>query len=93
MKDETSSEEKFSVETEYESALEQCNETLDEINSKIENGRIYDVDNEELRVKQWRAKGYLLRTKLKLLEKRSLLEFADEIEEIKAAEKPWEAGP
>lgn len=68
----------------YDVMLEQLDRTIDEISEKIESGRIRDAEKEKVRIQYYRALGYLIRTKCKVLEDKSLDELADEIEELKA---------
>ena len=55
---------------------------IDEVVRKIENGRCYDAEAEKVRIKRKRALGYLVRTKLKVVEARELEELAERVEEI-----------
>jgi len=54
---------------------------------KIESGRIYDAENESVRIKRKRALGYLIRTKLKVLEARELEELEERLAALEEAEK------
>ena len=64
--------------------LEQLDTATDEILAKIENGRIRSPEHEKTRIQYYRALGYLLRTKRKILEDKTLEELAERIEEIEA---------
>jgi len=55
---------------------------IEEVQYKIENGRVRSAENEKVRVKQYRALGYLLRTKLKVLQQKELDEMWEIIEDL-----------
>jgi hypothetical protein len=54
-----------------------------EVERKVKNGRVRSPENEKVRIKQYRALGYLLRTKLKILQQQELDEMWKMIEELK----------
>lgn len=64
----------------FEQLIEDVNAAIDESRAKIESGRVYDESHEEIRIKRWRAHGYLLRTKLKIVKAQSLEELDEEVE-------------
>jgi len=55
---------------------------IEEVQYKIENGRVRSPENEKVRVKQYRALGYLLRTKRKILRDKELEEMWEIIEDL-----------
>jgi tetrahydromethanopterin S-methyltransferase subunit G len=65
---------------------------IDEVVRKIENGRVYDAENEKVRIKRKRALGYLVRTKLKIAEARELEELAERVEEIEQRQTEPQGG-
>jgi tetrahydromethanopterin S-methyltransferase subunit G len=65
---------------------------IDEVVRKIENGRVYDAENEKVRIKRKRALGYLIRTKLKVVEARELEELEERLNEIEARQEKDEVG-
>lgn len=67
----------------YDSMLETLNRTIAELTDRIENGRIRDCDTESVRIKQYRALAYLIRTKQDVLEDKTLDELAAEVEALK----------
>lgn len=67
----------------YDAMLEQLDSAIDEIGEKIENGRIRDAEKEKVRIQYYRALGYLIRTKRKVLEDKTLEELAAEVEELR----------
>lgn len=67
----------------YDVMLEQLDGAIDELTYKIEDGRVRDAEKEKVRIQQYRALGYLIRTKKKVLEDKTLEELADEIAALK----------
>ena len=67
----------------YDIMLEKIDRTTEEIMDKIESGRIRNPKNEEVRLKYYRTLGYLIRTKRKVLEDKTLQELEEEIEALK----------
>ncbi len=70
--------------SEYDEMLEDLDRAIGELTEKIENGRIRDAERDKVRVKQYRALAYLIRTKQQVLEDVTLQELEAEIEELKA---------
>lgn len=56
---------------------------IDEIREKIENGRVRSPEHDKTRIKYYRAMGYLVRSKAKVMESQQLEELQAEIEELK----------
>jgi len=69
----------------YEAMLEQLDAAIGEIGDKIESGRIRDAEKEKVRIQYYRALGYLIRTKRKVLEDKTLEDLEAEIQELKDA--------
>ena len=67
----------------YEAMLEQLDAAIGEIGDKIESGRIRDAEKEKVRIQYYRALGYLIRTKRKVLEDKTLEELEAEVQELK----------
>jgi hypothetical protein len=65
--------------------LEQLDAAIGEIGDKIESGRIRDAEKEKVRIQYYRALGYLIRTKRKVLEDKTLEELEAEVQELKRA--------
>lgn len=72
----------------YDDMLATLDVAIDEARRKIENGRVRDEAKEKVRVKQWRALGYLVDTRRKVANDRDLEELAEEIEALKADTEP-----
>jgi uncharacterized membrane protein len=71
--------------SDYDDMLAELDKAIAELTEKIENGRIRDPERDKVRIKQYRALGYLIRTKQQVLEDVTLQELEAEIEELKAA--------
>jgi len=69
----------------YDVMLEQLDAAIGEIGDKIESGRIRDAEKEKVRIQYYRALGYLIRTKRKVLEDKTLEDLEAEIQELKDA--------
>jgi len=63
--------------------LEKIDRATEEIMDKIESGRIRNPETEKVRLKYYRTLGYLIRTKRKVLEDKTLQELEEEIEALK----------
>jgi MoaA/NifB/PqqE/SkfB family radical SAM enzyme len=63
---------------------------IEETLRKIESGRVYDAQNESVRIKRKRALGYLVRTKLKVIEARELEELEERLSELEATQNGQE---
>lgn len=69
--------------TEYDDMLDSLDGAIENVEEKIENGRIRDVEKEKTRIQYYRVLAYLVRTKRQVLEDKTLDDLADEIEELK----------
>lgn len=69
----------------YDVMIEQLDTAIGEIVEKVENGRIRDPEHEKVRIKYYRALGYLVRTKRQVLEDKTLKDLEAEIQELKRA--------
>lgn len=69
----------------YDVMLEQLDKAIGEIVEKIESGRIRNPEHEKVRIKYYRALGYLIRTKRKVLEDKTLEDLEAEIQDLKTA--------
>jgi hypothetical protein len=65
----------------YDAMLEKLDTAIDEITDKVENGRIRNPEYEKVRIKYYRALGYLIRTRRQVLEDRELQEFRAVLED------------
>ena len=64
----------------YDAMLEKLDKAIDQITDKVENGRIRNPEHEKVRIKYYRALGYLIRTRRQVLEDRELQAFRDALE-------------
>lgn len=64
----------------YDAMLEKLDTAIGEVTDKVENGRIRNPEHEKVRIKYYRALGYLIRTRRQILEDRELQEFRDALE-------------
>ena len=71
------------VTDDYDEMLASLETAIEEVTDKIESGRIRNPEHEKVRVKYYRALGYLVRTKQDLVESKTLEELAVEVEEMK----------
>jgi len=62
--------------------MDSLDRAIAEVERKIESGRIRDPEREKVRIKRKRALGYLLRTKLKILQQKELDEMWEIIEDL-----------
>jgi len=81
-KDAQSTEKSSSIRNSLDELEGPIDTAIDEVVRKIENGRVYDAENEKVRIKRKRALGYLIRTKLKVVQARELEELAERIDEL-----------
>jgi hypothetical protein len=76
----------------YGVMLEQLDKGIGEIVEKVESGRIRNPEHEKVRIRYYRALGYLIRTKRKVLEDKTLEDLEAEIQELKTAHENGAAG-
>lgn len=62
--------------------LERVDTALEEAIRKVEQGRVYDAENEKVRIKWIRAVGYLIRTKRQVLKDKELEEMQERIDQL-----------
>lgn len=72
--------------TDYGDMLDSLDVAIEEAQRKIENGRVYDAQNEKVRIKWIRALAYTINVRRQVAETRDLEELADEVERLKAAQ-------
>lgn len=70
----------------YSVMLEHLDEAIAESRRKVESGRVYDAENEKVRIKWIRALAYAVNVRRQVTQDRDLEELAAEIEEIKEAQ-------
>lgn len=72
---------------EYDAMLADLDAAIDDLRQKIEDGRVRDEEKEKVRVKQWRAMGYLIRTRSDVVEQRSLEELHERVERMEQTQR------
>jgi len=66
----------------YEWMAEQLDDAIEEARRKVENGRVYDAENEKVRIKWIRALAYAVNVRRQLTADRDLEELSERIEEF-----------
>lgn len=69
--------------TDYGDMLDTLDVAIEEAQRKVENGRVYDAENEKVRIKWIRALAYAVNIRRQVANDRDLEELADEIEQLK----------
>ena len=67
----------------YDRMLEQIDTGIEDLCERIEADEIEDHQREQIRLKQYRTLGYLIRTKRQVLKDKTLEELDEEIEQLK----------
>ena len=67
----------------YDEMLARLDVAIDEAQYKIEQGRIRDPQIEKVRVKQWKALGYLINVRRQVAQDRDLQALAEQVEQLK----------
>jgi hypothetical protein len=67
----------------YDRMLEQIDTGIEDLCRRIETDEIEDYQREQIRLKQFRTLGYLIRTKRQVLKDKTLEELSEEIEQLK----------
>ena len=67
---------------EYAWLLDQVDTAIEEAHRKIESGRVYDADNEKVRIKWIRALAYAANVRRQIARDRDLEELAERIDEL-----------
>lgn len=67
---------------EYDDLLEQIDVALEEAKRKVDQGRVYDAENEKVRIKWIRALAYTANVRRQIMNDRDLQELAERIEKL-----------
>jgi len=67
----------------YDRMLDQVDTGIEDLCRRIDADEIEDYQREEIRLKQYRTLGYLVRTKRQVLKDKTLGELSEEIEQLK----------
>lgn len=68
----------------YEQMLEQLDVAIEEALRKVEQGRVYDVENEKVRIKWIRALAYTVNVRRQVTQDRDLEELTERLEQLEA---------
>ena len=63
---------------------------VNEARRKVENGRVYDAENEKVRIKWVRALAYAVNVKQSVMKNRDLEELSEKIDRIEERQKTGE---
>lgn len=66
----------------YEAMLATLDTAIDEAQRKIESGRVYDADNEKVRIKWIRCLAYALNVRRQITTDRDLEELTEKVEAL-----------
>jgi len=78
--------------TDYGDMLDTLDAAIEEAQKKVESGRVYDAENEKVRIKWIRALAYTVNVRRQVANDRDLEELADEIEQLKQQQQTDSAG-
>lgn len=67
---------------EYDRMLDTLDAAIEEARRKVESGRVYDVDNEKVRIKWIRALAYAVNVRRQVQADSDLEELSDRVEEL-----------
>ena len=70
----------------YDALAETLDTAIAEAREKVESGRVYDADNERVRIKWIRALAYAVNVRRQVTNDRDLADLADRVEALEAAE-------
>lgn len=69
----------------YEAMLEDLDTAIAEARRKVESGRVYDADNEKVRIKWIRALAYAVNVRRQVTNDRDLEELSERLEALEEA--------
>jgi hypothetical protein len=78
--------------TDYGDMLATLDSAIEEAQRKVESGRVYDAENEKVRIKWIRALAYTVNVRRQVANDRDLEELAEEIEHLKHQQQADSAG-
>jgi hypothetical protein len=78
--------------TDYGDMLDTLDAAIEEAQKKVESGRVYDAENEKVRIKWIRALAYTVNVRRQVANDRDLEELAEEIEQLKKQQQADSAG-
>jgi hypothetical protein len=73
--------------SEYGFLLDRLDDAIEEAHRKVETGRVYDADNEKIRIKWIRALAYAVNVRRQVTTDRDLEELAERINELETRQE------
>jgi len=70
---------------EYDHLLDQLDVAIQEAKKKVESGRVYDAENEGVRIKWIRALAYTANVRRQIMNDRDLQELSERLERLEEA--------
>lgn len=74
--------------SEYDALAETLDAAIEEARDKVESGRVYDAENEKVRIKWIRALAYAVNVRRQVTNDRDLAELTERVEQLEAAADP-----
>jgi hypothetical protein len=71
----------------YEAMLTHLDAVIEEARRKVDSGRVYDAENEKVRIKWIRALAYAVSVRRQVTADRDLEKLAEQVEELKAMQE------
>lgn len=71
---------------EYDQMLDALDEAIEEARRKVESGRVYDAENEKVRIKWIRAMAYAVNIRRQIVNDRDLEELSERLERLEEQE-------
>lgn len=71
----------------YDAMLETLDAAIEEARRKVESGRVYDADNEKVRIKWIRCLAYTVNVRRQVTTDRDLEELTERIEELETRQE------
>jgi hypothetical protein len=72
----------------YQAMLDTLDDAIAEARRKVNSGRVYDADNEKVRIKWIRALAYAVNVRRQVTTDRDLEELSERIEQLEQQEDP-----
>ena len=69
--------------SDYDDMLDWLDTAIEEAHRKVDSGRVYDAENEKVRIKWLRALAYAVNVRRQVTNDRDLTELAEEVDELK----------
>jgi hypothetical protein len=71
----------------YDAMLETLDVAIEEAERKVESGRVYDADNEKVRIKWIRALAYAVNVRRQVTADRDLEELTERVEQLETRQE------